>query len=73
MRDGEWIRSPHNHRNQLDKSRYRDLGCEFITFEGLTSETPVPGSHCHALWVELVKLMFAKDKLVNGHTFICKY
>lgn len=40
----EWIRDPHNHENQLDTSRYKDLDFELIIFEVPAFEN-VPGNH----------------------------
>lgn len=56
----EGNRQPHHHGNQLDKSRYRDLGSNLRTFEAPALEFPALGGHCSVWWAEPVTLLLAK-------------
>ena len=66
----EGNRHPHYHGNQLDKSRYRDLGSNLRTFEAPALEVPTLGGHCPVWWAEPVTLLLAKliDKRVFATT-----
>lgn len=56
----EGNRQPHHHGNQLDKSRYRDLGSDLRTFEAPALEVPALGGRCSVWWAEPVTFLLAK-------------